>query len=89
MVERETCNSSCSALQVSFWTHEAATAKGGQISESVSLCLKSPKKVPKDAQENDLAPFFWRFESSERLYENRPPLARSSWFRFLWAKLPL
>ena len=56
------CSGSCSDSAVcTFWP------KGSLISESFSVCVKSPKKVPnrdtstEDSQGRNLAPFFWRF----------------------------
>ena len=57
----------------------AYLCKGGLISQSFSLRLKSSKKVPnpcsehfpyeeKVLKESDLAPFFWRFVSKQKKF---------------------
>ena len=60
-----------------------ALTKSGLISESLSLWLKSPKKVPnhspehyppKKAQESELTPFFGDMSQRDKLSEIKLPL---------------
>ena len=65
--------------------HYSVIIKGGLISESFSLWLKSPKMGTKlqpwglstkreDAQDLDLAPIFGDLSQNEKLSDIKPPL---------------
>ena len=76
-------------VEITFFlpSHMHASTKGGLISESFSLQLKSPKLAAKSfsflredaqgdsAEDRDLASFFGDLSQSEKLSEIRPPLA--------------